>query len=314
MAEKSFNIDAHDSEFASRTTSEIWERTLRFRTYPNFMNGARRHEKIMTPFFGHNLILNKVVTEIWRFQMLVFTLYLHETRDPADPRTGLTLANLQKICASLSLASPGRVFAFLNIMKLGGYVTSVRSKLDARVIHLEPTARFMTIVEEWNDGILASIDAAYPEGRLTEKRKELPWLGTAMRTGGGASLKDGWNPIDPFQEVSHFASVDGGWMLMEHLVTAAIPEPGQGNIVPVTLNMRQVSAEFGGSRSNLRRLLESAYELGLLEAPPRAGTVTISSRLACAFLSFIAGFLGFFEYHTHAAIEKFESEAVEPPR
>lgn len=303
----SFNIDAHDSEFSVRTSSEIWARIHRFRSYPTFMNSARHHEKIMAPFFGHNLTLNKLVAEVWRFQMLVFALYLHETKDVSDPRSGLTVTNLQKICTSVSLASPGRVFAFINMMKLGGYVTSVRSKLDDRVVYLEPNAGFMAIVEKWNDGIFASIDTAHPEARILEKRAAFDWLGTAMRNGGAVSLKDGWNPIEPFPEVIHFASADGGWNLMEHLVTAAIPAAGQGQIIPVTLNMREVSERFGGSRSSLRRLLECAYELDLLDAPPRAGTVTISSRLACAFLTFIAAFLAFLEHHAVAAVERFQA-------
>jgi len=125
-----FDITAHDAHFASRTSAEDWARIMAFRNLPHFLDGARRHEGLMQPFFAYNLILNKVVVEFWRFQLLVFTLYLHSVRDFKDPRTGLTLSNLQKTCSKLALASPGRVYAFLNIMRLGGYLTSVRSKLE----------------------------------------------------------------------------------------------------------------------------------------------------------------------------------------
>ena len=304
------DITAHDALFASRTTAEDWARILNFRSRPHFLDGVRRHAGVMAPFFAHNLILNKVVAEVWRFQMLVIMLYLDATRDPHDPRAGLTLANMQKQCAQLALASPGRVYAFLNIMKLGGFIRSVRSPLDSRVVHLHPTAQFMDTVEEWNSNIFASIDAANPEGRLAERAAQYPTLGLGMRISGAEGLIAGWKPLDPFPEAFHFAAVDGGWLLMEHIAAAALHEPNVIRIAPVKLNMGALGKQFGGSRSNLRRLLENAYDLGLLDALPQGGaTVVFSSRMLCSFITFIASFLSYFEDHCAIALSRIEMAA-----
>ncbi|WCM27258.1 hypothetical protein NDN01_25295 [Sphingomonas sp. QA11] len=299
------DIRAHDALFASRTTAEDWARIVAFRDRPAFLDGVRRHEGTMQPFFAHNLILNRVVTEVWRFQMLVITLYLHDTRDALDPRTGLTVTNLQKSCARLKLASPGRVYAFLNIMKLGGYLSAVRSPIDSRVVHLEPTARFMATVEQWNDQIFASIDSAAPEGALLALRARHPELGRYMRTSGAEGLLDGWDALGPFPEVLHFASTDGGWLMMENLVLRSMHTESRACIEPVSLNMRATAKQFGGSRSNLIRTLESGYHLGLLDAPPRGGShILPSSRMTCAFLAFMASFLGYFQHHTRIALAR----------
>jgi hypothetical protein len=301
------DITEHDTLFASRTTAEDWARILTFRSRPHFLDGVRRHAGVMAPFFAHNLILNKVVAEVWRFQMLVVMLYLDATRDAQDPRTGLTLANMQKHCAQLELASPGRIYAFLNIMKLGGYIRSERSSLDSRVVHMMPTAQFMETVEEWNANIFESIDAAHPQAGLVAKSAQHPALGLGMRTSGAEGLIAGWKPLDPFPEANLFAGVDGGWLLMEHIVAAALQEPGGVRITPVTLNMSAVGKQFGGSRSNLRRLLESAYELGLLDAPPEGGrNVIFSSLMVCSFITFIASFLSYFEDHSAIALGRIE--------
>lgn len=312
--EMTHDLAAYDDLFASRVSEEEWARIVRFRAYPAFLDGVRRHEGIMQPFFSDNLILNKVVAEAWRFQILVFTLYLHDTRDSNDPRTGLTFTNLRDICIKLGLASPGRVFAFLNLMKLGDYLTSVRSALDSRIVHLEPTPRFLVTVEEWNDGIFASIDAAHPDERLTELRAVYPDLGRAMRTSGAEGLLAGWDPLAAFPEVTHFAAVDGGWLLMEHVVAETLRQNAGGRTEHVSLNLNAVSTRFGGSRSNLRRMLESAYSLGLLEVPPQNGKrIVFSPRMICAFLTFMASFLGYFQTHSHIALSRVRNPGVNNP-
>lgn len=297
-----FDLRRHDALFASRCTAAEWERIRAFRDQPNFMAGPRRHEGTMRPFFAHNLILNKVVTEAWRFQILVFTLYLDSVRDPSVPRSGLTVANLQRICTQLQLASPGRVYAFLNVMKFGGYLSAQRSTSDSRLVHLTPTPRFLEIVEEWNDNIFASIDAASGSDLVGDKAR-FPDLGREMRTRGAEGLLAGWLPLDPFPEVFHFASTDGGWLLMEHIVLRSITGDQQLQRGPVQLSIRSLAKQFSGSRSNLLRLLDRAYEMDLLDEPPGVnGLVRPSSRLCCAFLTFMASFLGFFEMHTKAAL------------
>lgn len=302
------DIRAHDALFSSRTSPEDWARIAAFRDSASFLDGVRRHEGVMQPFFAHNIVLNRVVTEVWRFQILVFALYLHDTLNPLDPRSGLTVSNLQKICTRLNLASPGRVYAFLNIMKVGGYLASARSRVDSRVVRLEPTARFVTIVEEWNDNIFASIDAAIPQSGLVALGAKHVELDRGMRTSGAEGLLDGWLPLDPFPEIFHFASTDGGWLLMEYVVLCSARVGSTIRIEPVELDLRTIAKQFGGSRSNLLRLLESSYELGLLDAPPRGGRyVLMSSRMVCAFLCFMASFLGYFELHTRIALERIEA-------
>lgn len=303
------DIRAHDALFATRTTPEDWARIAEFRDRPAFLDGIRQHEGAMQPFFAHNLILNRVVTEAWRFQILVFTLYLHNMLDHADPRSGLTVSNLQKICAQKQLASAGRAYAFLNIMKVGGYLASARSTVDSRVVRLEPTPRFMAIVEEWNDHIFASIDATTPAPSLLAARARYPDLGRGMRTSGAQGMLDGWLPLEPWPETVHFISTDGGWLLIEYLVLCSMRSGTVVDVEPVSLDLRSTASRFGGSRSNLLRLLESGHELGLLDAPPRGGKqIILSSRMICSFLGFMASYLGYFEIRARLVLDGLAAE------
>jgi hypothetical protein len=295
-----WQLDRFDALFAARVNSSDvgirWPAILAFRETPTFLDAVLRYDEISGPFYGHQFLLNKVVPEAWRFQMIVFLLHLHDTRDPADIRSGLTLANFQRVCATLQLASAGRAFAFLNIMRAGGYLERCPSEVDRRVVHLEPTARFLDTVERWNTGIFSLIDTALPSAGLVAARASDPLLGRAMRRHSAEKLLAGWRPLAAFPEVEHFAARDGGWILLARAMALLLR---QRTDAPVAIDLTAFGKEFGSSRTQLRRILESAYEKGLLDAPPNNGTtICLSPQLICAFATWLASYLA--SYHDSA--------------
>jgi hypothetical protein len=292
---EAFHIATYDKVFAERTTSADWQRILAFRNQPNFSEALKTYAALIPQYFADNMLLSKVVTEVWRFEMLVYTLYLHDTRDPANPRSGLTTTNLEKICAKQKCASKGRVLAILGIMRIGGYVRQKKSELDSRIKHLEPTPKFLNIVEGWNNRILQIIDAVSPAGALASAHQQNPAIGRAMRTRGAEGLLAGFKLLDPFPEVFHFVSSDGGWMLLLHCVDEALRLGEYQTIAPVSVDLAAFGKRFSVSRSHLRRLLESAYTVGLLTAPPRNGSdIRLSGQLVAAFQNCMASELSFY--------------------
>ncbi len=297
-----FRIDCFDGVLHGRMSPQEWQRIIAFRKQPAFLLALERYGALIPDYFSDNMILNKVVTEVWRFEMLVYLLYLFDTRDLDDPRSGLTVANLQRICAQQNCASRGRVLAILGIMGLGGYLRRVKSKHDSRVVQLEPTDRFIDIVEGWNHCIFQIIDAVVPNDALAAQHSAHPRMGWEMRRRGAKGLLAGWKLLDPFPEVNHFVSRDGGWMLLLTCVAKALAEDS-GVIRPVSLDLQSFGARFGVSRSHLRRLLESAWEARLLDAPPRNGAdIQLSPALVAAFLTCMASELAFYRGHGVAAV------------
>jgi hypothetical protein len=201
-----YNIATFDTVFAARTSAVEWQRILSFRSQPGFAAALPTYAALMPQYFADNTLLNKVVTEAWRFEMLVYTLYLYDTRDPADPGSGLTLSNLQRICAQQNCASKGRVLAILSLMRVGGYLRQQKSELDSRIKHLEPTKKFVPVVEGWNNRIFQIIDAVIPEGQLAARHGAEPRFGWDMRRRGAEGLIAGFKLLDPFPEVDHFVS------------------------------------------------------------------------------------------------------------
>ena len=253
------------------------------------LQGLFRYAELMPPYYENNVMLNKVVTEAWRFQMLVYTLHLYDTRDPADPMSGLTVANLTRICARQGIASRGRVLAILGIMQMAGYLHRRRSEADARVVYLEASDEFVGIVEGWNQRILQVIDAIDETGGLADAHLADPRFGWDMREIGAQTLLAGWRILDPFPEVGHFVYSDGGWMLLLTCAADALRPSDGAAIAPVTLDLKTFGARFGVSRTHLRRLLETAHVAGLLDAPPRNGQdIRLAPRLVASYLACMA--------------------------
>ena len=309
----SFRFDKHDGDFVGRTTIEDWARIIDFRGQPNFVDAVLLYGALMPGLFVNNFIINKVVPEAWRFQMLVFTLHLHDTRDTRQPASGLTLSNLQRICTAQGIAGPGRVAAFLNLMRLGGHLTRTRSLVDSRVVRLEPTATFIAIVERWNDAIFRILDTVDPGGAFAVKQAAHPRLSWEMRRGGAETLLVGWVPLALFPEVSHFLGRDGGWVLLTHCIAQVLQDGGSSTIAPVTLDLGAFGKQFGVSRSQLRRLLDAAHEIGLLDAPPHNGSnIVLSEVLVGAFLAWLASYLENFQRCTREALTALLPVGVEP--
>lgn len=300
---RGIEIAAFDACFSARAGREEWASILELRNRSGLLDGLVLYDEIMAPFFANNFYLNKVVPEAWRFQMLVFTLDLHDTRDPDDPSSGLTLGNLQQLCARQEIASPGRVFAYLQIMQLGGFLTRTRSPLDRRIVTLEPSPKLLATVETWNMAIFRIIDAVAPECGLAGHAAVHPQLGGAMRRRSAQRLLDGWKPLEGLPDIMHFLASDGGWMLLARCMADLLRQGDGTQIVPVAVNLTDFAVQFGVSRSHLRRLLESAHSAGLLDAPPRNGAhIVLSLKLVCATLAWFAGYLSNYRDCTHAAL------------
>jgi hypothetical protein len=288
-----FELDLCDHVLSARMPPSEWRRIVRFRNEPRILDGLFAYSDIMPEFFAGNLILNKIVVEEWRFYILAFALHLHETHDPGNPLSGLTLSNLQKLCVSQKVASRGRVAVAMGLMIAGGYIQRAGAEGDSRVKRYEPTSRFMEVIETWTNKLLQIIDVIRPGDDLARHHRNDPFFGRRMRLRGAQVMLGGWRALAPFPEVGHFIHRDAGWMLLLPVVAASTREGGEA-LAPVSIDLAAHGRRFGVSRSHFRRLLETAWEAGLLAQPPCNGaSILPTPELAATFVTCMASELGY---------------------
>lgn len=293
-----------DGQFAARMPAEEWVRVRKMRDSPTMLDALDAYHELLSPYFSDHLLLNKVVTEGRRFEMLVYLLYLEATYDAADPRSGLTAANFRRVCAAQGVCSPNRASMVLGLMRLAGFLTT-RPAADPRVVQLVATPAFVEIVEGWNRAILSIIDTAAPGHALAAAHAALPGLGRGMRTHGARAALDGWHLLTAFPEARLMIDRDGGWMLLMHLTHESLKAGGREVISPVAVDLERFGKRFGVSRSHLRRLLEEVHAAGLLARPPRNGSdVQLQPELVASYITCMAAELEFYRTMTLAALRE----------
>jgi hypothetical protein len=296
-----FLLDEFDAEFAARVSQADWQQTLEMRDKPNFVTSVLKYHEQLPLQASGKMLLNKLTSEAARYEILGYLLYLFDSRDPEIPRSGLTMTNLEKICTSQNCASPGRVRAMIGVMWAAGHLKRVQSTSDSRIIHFEPTAKLMTIIEGWNHEIFKTIDEVFPDGDLARRHLEEPRFGWNMRKNGIEQVLTGWRPFGLFPEVYHFVAHDAGWMLLIHCVGMMMNKSRNKIIEPISIDLTAFGKKFGVSRSHLRRLLESAFRAGLLDIPPSNGThILLSRKLVAAYFISMAFELQFYRKHALA--------------
>jgi hypothetical protein len=293
-----YKPDEFDALFSARTNGVEWQRIVEIRDQPNFTGAVLDYHRQLPKRCSGNFLLNKLIAEAARYEILAYSLYLNEKRDFDNPRSGLTVTSLEKICVQQNCASPGRVRAIITLMWVGGYLKRVQSAVDSRIIHYEVTPKLMDIIESWNHEIFKTIDAVFPAEMLAARHLSEPRFGPNMRVNGVKQVLTGWRPYAVFPEVFHFISHDAGWMLLIHCIGAMMENKDTHSIKPVSVDLPSFGAQFGVSRSHLRRLLETAYDKGLLDAPPKNGShILPSRRLVASYFLSMAQELQFYRHH-----------------
>src|SRR5512146_33311 len=89
-----------------------------FRAHPDFRRHAIRITRTFIEQFVGNRFLNLITNDRGRLQVAHAVLYLHYTRNPNDPASGLTSSRLKAFCAQHRLCSPGRTAAMLAVMQM----------------------------------------------------------------------------------------------------------------------------------------------------------------------------------------------------
>jgi hypothetical protein len=294
-----FDLKEFDAEFSSRTTPDDWARTLEMRSHNNFINAVLNYHLALPALIRGKPVLKKVVSEVWRYEMLAYILYLYDTRDADQPRSGLTLTNLERMCRNQNCASPGRVRAIVGYLWATGYLRRQKSLSDNRITQFAPTSKLVGFIEDWTQGIFKSIDEIVPDGCLAERHLSDPRFGWDMRKGCTEQLLTGWKPFGLFPEVFHFIQRDAGWMVLLHCV-GQVMRVGKGEIVPISVDLAGFGALFGVSRSHLRRVLETAFDERLLDVPPSNGRhIVLSRKLIAAYFSSMAAELEFYRFHAN---------------
>ncbi len=240
------------------------------RSHEAFAGALRRYALDLVRLYRSSPILNKIVNEEGRFLISSLALQLHLHRDPRDPADGLTLSRLRELCAAHGVASPGRVTAFLGLMRMAGFVAPKPTE-DRRSKLLVPTARLWDHVRIYTVIHMRGIEALNPgTSYLARLDHDAAFLENFHRAAGGYYLR-GTRLPDGFPELAVFTSADAGYMVLLSIFLQLPLEGGRAQPGTVDLPLTPTAKRFGVSRSHLVNLLRAAQAAGFLEVSGSGG-------------------------------------------
>jgi hypothetical protein len=227
--------------------------------------------------FDAHPVTRRVMRNLPLYMLMIFSLYLHHLRNPAQPDTGITAVGLQALfsrgSASQVFASPTRVKDMLSHARLAGLLRSVPLPLhgggDSRKRPLEPTQLLMDGFSEWILGYLRGSSLLLPApfslaaGSLSQES-----ISTLFSYRVQAYVHDGFTSSERFGLVRQFMMRDHGYSVFLQMMKSVRDEGGE---YVANVSASDVSRYRGISRATVRNALADAEAAGHLRTE-RGGT------------------------------------------
>jgi hypothetical protein len=103
-----------------------------------------------------------IISDLRRFVIGNLALYLHYSRDPADPRSGLSASRLKALCAEQKVCSKGRALAVLALMRNAGDVVPAPCQVNQRLRLLVTTEKLINAYRQYWEAIFRGVAVVIP--------------------------------------------------------------------------------------------------------------------------------------------------------
>jgi hypothetical protein len=243
--------------------------------HPRFPDAMRAMLTAAVQLFKGNRILNHVGFDRGRVVTAILVLYLHVSRRPDDPTSGLTAQRLKALCVEQDVCSPGRARAMLALLRLFGYVAPA-SGGDRRSKRLEPTDLLINSLRQRWAAMFDAIAMMLPEGAAARASLNRPEFLAAFVRRLVDHYRTGLRVLQFTPELRPFAERNAGLMILSSLVIAGEADDTMPPARPVHISISELARRFSVSRAHVLRLLRDAAAEGLIE---RTGSAQEAVRL-----------------------------------
>jgi DNA-binding MarR family transcriptional regulator len=258
------------------------------RRQPGFADAMRASAASLTEMYQGGHLLNWLMDDRARLLFGYLTLYLHYTRDPADPTSGLTPTRMKIMSAEQGICSSGRATAMLSLMRFGGYLAPEVSA-DGRQRRLVPTGRLLDMLQaRWrvHFGAMAPL---LPDGNAMLAALSEPDFGPRLVVGISKRFLAGFRFLTYAPDLGLFAERNAGMLILASLLTSGGPDDAMPPQRAVPISISALARRFKVSRPHVLKLIRDAAAEGLIERTGQDGDhVVIRPRLAEAAQNFFA--------------------------
>jgi hypothetical protein len=275
-------------------TATTWENpatpaaVAKLRAEPGFAEAMCASALSLTEMYQGGHLLNWLMDDRARLLFGYLTLYLHYTRDPADPTSGLTPTRMKIMSAEHEICSGGRVTAMLSLMRFGGYLAPDAST-DGRQRRLVPTSKLLDMLcARWRVHFSA-MAPLMPDGAAMLAALDYPGFGPRFIVSISERFLAGFRFLTHVPALGLFAERNAGILILASLLTSGDPDDTMPPQRAVSMSISALARRFSVSRPHVLKLIRDAAADGLIERTGQNGDhVVIQRRLADAAQNFFA--------------------------
>lgn len=215
----------------------------------------------------------------WLLTQSILAFHFRRVTSPSHP--GLTAAKLKALIAESDIASKNTVFAHLAEMRNYGLLVDVHERADKRARPLRISETAETLIREWFDEHLKSLDMLDRGTRFQRSSADRRLLWYAQPRMSESLFRDP-NWASPRQSVDTFVRTASGSNILHDLMSRLPPEKELETRMSIgPLRVGEFSKRYAISRTHARRLFERAQMLEIAgwDASGDRGDFWISAEL-----------------------------------
>lgn len=250
-----------------------------------------------------------IINDLGRLVIGNLALYLHYSRDPADPSSGLSANRMISLCAEQKVCSKGRALAVMALMRNAGHLVPATCQVDKRLRLLVPTEKLITVCRQYWAAIFRGMAVVFP-GR-SEAIAALQCENTlaAFVQVFGDYFCAGIRMFEHGAGLSPFAQRKAAFAILLSLLVASEQDGTADSRATVRVSIADLARRFGVSRPQVARALDEAAEAHFVErSGPDNLQIAVLPRLRSATQEFYVTAFLLCDYYMQIA----KSAAVEP--
>jgi hypothetical protein len=229
--------------------------------------------------------LNRLLLEAGRMVIFNVIICLHAGYDEADRTTWPTMSLLQEVMTQFGLASPRRIEDLVARLIHCGLLEPVVSQWDRRFRILTPTARMLSLDQDWLSAHYQPLHVMFPDPGYALPVRRDPAFQREQRLVATGFFALAAQILAGNPAMMLFLSRDVGVMVLIKLIQMM----GDRQRSPEGLSYSDLGARFGVSRTHVRGLLQDAEQAGLVSLSGRGGRlVELKPAILEAFDRFVA--------------------------
>jgi hypothetical protein len=221
-----------------------------------------------------------IINDLGRLVIGNLALYLHYSRDPADPSSGLSANRLKALCAEQQVCSNGRVLAVLALMRDSGDLMPAPCQVDQRLRLLVPTEKLINACRQYWEAIFRGAAVVIPRRSDAIAALQREDVLAAFFLLFGGYFCAGMRMFKLGSGLTSFAQRNAALAILLSLLVASERNGRTGPPVAVRISIAELARRFGVSRPQVVRVLDEAVEASLVDrSAPDGLEITVLPRL-----------------------------------